>query len=66
MEITYWDEKRQVRVRFGLRRFDLVCCLVIFSALVLSLSSGGFSNVDRAAVLWLVEVFSEVGLLSSR
>ena len=39
VEVTCWDAQREVSIRIQLRRFQLLCALVVFLAVVASLTS---------------------------
>ena len=54
LEITFWDSGKQVTVQFRLRRFEIVCVLIVILALLVSVTN---SDIRAGDILRLATLF---------
>ena len=61
MEITYFNQQRDVRVKVTLRKFELLLILVIIITVLLSLFGGRIDERNWALLLSLLRTVTAVG-----
>ena len=61
MEITYFNQQQDVRVKVTLRKFELLLILVIIITVLLSLFGGRIDERNWALLLSLLRTVTAVG-----